>query len=162
MDKVKYTLFLEEWLRAFLNRKYPKNKIEIIAPNSNISKIQQNSIKNIKNYSLMDFSPDIIGIIKPNKNEEIRIVLLNRSVSPISVKEIGEMNLYSKIMKPELSLIASLKGLPNEVNGLLLNSDIEKSLLDYSDSKSIIVFRLNEKGIIDKKTIFPRRFKNFF
>jgi len=162
MDKAKYTLFLERWLKDFLNKKYPRNKIEIIAPKSNISKISNDSIKGIKDYSLMDFSPDIMGIIKPNKNEKIKLVLLNRSVSPISVKEIGEMNLYSKIMEPELSLIVSLKGLPNEVNSLLLNSDTEKSLLDYSDSKRIIIFRLNEKGLIDKKTIFPRKFKNFF
>jgi hypothetical protein len=162
MDKQKYTLFLSEWLKSFLCKKYLDCEVEIIIPKSNISKITDDSIKKLKDYSLMDFSPDIIGIIKSNKNEEMKFVLLNRSISPISVKEIGEMNLYSKIIKPELAFIVSLKGLPNEVNSLLLNSSIEESLLNYSDSKSIIIFRLNEKGLIDKKTIFPRKFKDFF
>lgn len=162
MDKQKYTLFLSKWLKEFLCKKYPDCDVEIIIPKSNISKITENSIQKLKDYSLMDFSSDIIGIIKSNKNGETKFVLLNRSISPISVKEIGEMNLYSKIIEPELAFIISLKGLPNEVNSLLLNSSTEESLLNYSDSKSIIIFRLNEKGLIDKKTIFPRKFKNFF
>lgn len=162
MDKQEYTLFLSKWLKEFLSKKYLDCEIEIIIPKSNISKITGDSIKKLKDYSLMDFSPDIIGIIKPNKKGEIKFVLLNRSISPISVKEIGEMNLYSKIIEPELAFIISLKGLPNEVNSLLLNSSTEESLLNYSESKSIIIFRLNEKGLIDKKTIFPREFKDFF
>ena len=163
MDKESYTIIVKEWLENFLKKKYSRdNDIEVIIPTSNISKLSNDSIKKIKNYSLMDFSPDVIGIIKSKIKEEVNLVLLNKSINPISVKEIGEMNLYSKILEPEIAFIVSSKGLPNEVNSLLLNDETELSLLNYAKDKSIIILRLTEDSLVDKKTIFPRKFKNLF
>ncbi len=162
-EKEKYTLIVRNWLEKFLKEKYSKtNNIEIITLKSNISKSTNNFIRKIINYSLMDFSPDMIGILESKTKKDIKIILLNRSIAPISVKEIGEMNLYSKLINSEMSFIVSSKGLPNEVNSLLLNDSIESSLLNYGNDRSIIILRLTDEGIIDKKTIFSRKFKNLF
>lgn len=161
--KEEYTKIASEWLKDFLIKTYSdKYNIKIIIPNTNISNMEVEEIKRYPNYSLMDFYPDVMGILaSKNKKDNIKLVLLNRSTNPISVKEIGEMNIYSNIAKPEASFIVSLKGLPSEVNSLLLNENICSSLLNYED-KSIIILRLNQDGIIDSKVTFPRNFKNVF
>ncbi len=143
-------------------KNYSKNyNIEVIIPNGNISKISNNSLKNVQNYSLLDFSSDILGILTSKKGKEVKLVLINRAISPISVKEIGEMNIYCHIINPEAAFVISLKGLPNEVNSLLLNDNICSSLLKYHN-KEIIILKIDENGQVDNKCIFPRKFKSFF
>lgn len=160
--KEQYTQTVKKWLEDYLARNYSKDfKIEVLTPRSNISKISNESIKRLPNYSMLDFSPDILGILTSKKNSEVSLVLLNRSPSTISVKEIGEMNIYSDIINPKLAFITSLKGLPNEVNSLLLNDAICNSLLSYHD-KQIIVLKIDENGKVDNKGTFPRKFKEVF
>jgi len=162
-EKERYTNVAKKWLEEFLERNYSKtHNIKVIIPSTNISKIETEEIKKYPNYSIMDFYSDLIGILisKKDKND-IGLVLLNRSTNPINVKEIGEMNIYSNIVKPEASFIVSLKGLPNEVSSLLLDEDICSSLLTY-ENKNIIILRLDWAGKVDKKGTFPREFKDSF
>ena len=136
--------------------------IEVIIPQSNISKLAHPKIKKIENYTLFDFKPDVLGLLTSKANSEVKIVLLNRSVSAINVKEIGEMNIYSSISDPLDSFIVSPKGLPTEVNTLLLNDSIEASLLSYNNEKTIVLLKLLDNGKIDNKNIFPRKLKDYF
>jgi predicted DNA-binding protein YlxM (UPF0122 family) len=157
-----YTEITSKWLKNYLEKHYSKDyKIEVLIPKSNLSKMNHESIKKILNYSLLDFSPDVLGILTSKKNQEVSLVLLNRNLNPISVKEIGEMNIYSTILNPKLAFIVSLKGLPTEVNSILLNDHTCSSLLNYHD-KNIIVLKIDENGETDDKATFPRRFKNAF
>lgn len=161
--KQAYTIIAKEWLENFLKEKYSKDfNIEVILPKSNISKLSDQKIKSVENYTLFDFKPDVLGILTNKKTKKVELVLLNRSTSAISVKEIGEINVYSLILTPLHSFIVSPKGLPTEVNTLLLNESIEDSLLNYNKEKEIIILKLLENGKIDNKNIFPRRFKNYF
>lgn len=159
MDKRQFTLFAKNWLENFLKNKFGNEyNIEVLIPDSNIKKINNDSIRKINNYSLFDFKPDVLGILE--KDNEVKLVFLNRTMGPINLQEIGEMNIYSDIADPILSFIVSPKGLPTEVNSLLLDNDIEKSLLYYSNENCIILLRLDDLGV-DEKTIFPRDKKEF-
>jgi hypothetical protein len=161
--KQEYTIIAKQWLENFLNEKYSnKFTIKVILPTSNISKLPDPEIKFVNNYTLFDFKPDVLGILTDKKTKKVELVLLNRSTSAISVKEIGEVNVYSLITAPIHSFIVSPKGLPTEVNTLLLNESIEDSLLNYSSEKEIVILKLLENGKIDNKNIFPRRLKNYF
>ena len=162
IDKKNYTEIARKWLEDFLSKHYSKDfNIMVIAPESNISKVEISEMKNYPNYSLLDFSSDVVGILTSKKTKETGLVLLNKSTNAISVKEIGEMNIYSHIINPEMAFIVSLKGLPNAVNSLLLNEEICSSLLGYG-KKNIIILKLNENGEIENKGTFPRKFKNSF
>lgn len=158
-----YKIIAGEWLEMFLIEKYSKDfDIEVIIPISNISKLPNQKIKSIDNYHLFDFKPDVLGILTNNKTKNVELVLLNRSTSAISLKEIGEVNIYSILSNPLHSFIVSPKGLPTEVNTLLLNKKIEDSLLNYKNGKEIIILKLLENKAIDNKNIFPRSFKDYF
>jgi len=148
---------MKVWLENHLHDDYSNEyNIQVIIPDSNLSKIAIKSIKSIDGYNSFDFKPDVLGILSDKHTGKTELVFLNRSVSAISLKEIGELFFYSKLAQPIQSFIVSSKGLPNEVNLLLLNEDIEKRLLQYSNNGTIIIFRWDvESDSIDPKSIFP-------
>ena len=161
-NKQEITDILRSWLENYLKKHYSNEFfIEVNIPESNLSKLAIDSIKSIPGFSSFDFKPDILGILKNKKTRKIELVFLNRSTNAISLKEIGEMLCYSKISQPILSFIASPKGLPNEVNLLLLNKERENQLLSYSSTNKIIIFKWNsQKNYLDLNSIFPLESRN--
>jgi len=162
-EKENLTNILKIWLENFLNKKCSLEfDIKVIIPDSNLSKLAIPEIKQIEDYSSLEFKPDVLGILINKSTKEIELVFLNRSINPISLKEIGEMHCYSKLANPKLAFIVSLKGLPDEVNLLLLDESIEKSLLTYDEDKKIIIFKYNPQRMdLDKNSIFPINKKGF-
>lgn len=162
-EKENLTNILKTWLENFLNKKYSSEYgIKVITPESNLSRLAIPEIKHVEDYSSLEFRPDILGILINKSTKKIELVFLNRGVSVISLKEIGEMHCYSKLAKPKIAFIISSKGLPDEVNLLLLNEDIEHSLLTYDEDKKIFVFKYNiESNSIDENSVFPINKKEF-
>lgn len=162
-EKENLTNILKTWLESFLNKKYSSEYgIKVIIPESNLSRLAIPEIKHVEDYSSLEFRPDILGILINKSTKKIELVFLNRSVGVISLKEIGEMYCYSKLAKPKIAFIVSSKGLPDEGNLLLLNEDIEKSLLTYDGDKKIFVFKYNiELEKLDENSIFPISKKDF-
>jgi hypothetical protein len=156
-DKDKFTNTLKEWLEKYLEKEYSKNyDINVLIPASNISKLAVPEIKKVANYSSFEFKPDILAVLSERKTGMTELVFMNRSLNAISLKEIGEMHCYCKLSKPILAFISSPKGLPNEINLLLLNQEIEMRLLNYSEDRCINIFRWDEKqASIDTNSIFP-------
>ncbi len=157
ISKSEFTEILEKWLNNYLIKKYSERyKIKVVIPSSNLSKLHEPEIKMYPGYSVLEFKPDILGILTEKKSNDVEIVLLNRSISAISLKEIGEMHCYSRLCDPKESFIISPKGLPNEVNLLLLNKIIERQVLFYKDNKFIKILGFDiKKEDIDGKTNFP-------
>ena len=157
LTKPEFTKIMEKWLFDYLKENYSDDyNIEALVPSSNLSKLSNDSVKEIDGYSSFEFKPDVLGILSSKTDGEIKLVLLNRSTSAISLKEIGELQCYCRLAKPLLAFIASPKGLPEEVNLLLINEDMQKSILTYEKDSSIVAFRWdgNSKAI-DKLSIFP-------
>jgi hypothetical protein len=157
MNKLQFTNRLVQWLNDYLIKHYSAEyNIEVIILDSNISKLANEKIKLIDGYTSFDFHTDIIGLLEHKITKKIETVLLNRTVSAISLREIGEINCFSKVMKPKEAFIASLKGLPEEVNLILLNDKMEDKLLKINNDLSIIVFKWNaQNDMIEDRTVFP-------
>ncbi|MBA7699335.1 hypothetical protein ES703_108030 [subsurface metagenome] len=164
MQKKAFTNLMKNWLVKFLNKKYSATHkiLDVVIPNTNLARLSDSNIKSCKNYSAWEFRPDILGILKNKKNAQIELVLLNRSISAISLKEIGEIYCYSKLVNSKISFLASLKGVSNEVNILLVDDSIRSRLLKYSDNGQIIIFSWDEKkGKINENSIIPTDKNNF-
>jgi len=164
VNKVEFTARLSQWLLEFMNTNYSSDyNIEVLSPASNISKIANEWLKRIDGYTSFDFSVDLLGLLENKYTMAVEVILLNRSVSAISLKEIGVMNCYSKLVKPKHAFIVSLKGLPEEINLILLNSELEKKLLKISDGLNINVFKWNEEhDCVDLMTVFPINLRGIF
>ena len=159
MNKSQFTDLMKVWIESYLQNKYGKSyHVSVVIPTSNISRLPRTEIKDcVTNYSSFEFSPDIIGILKHKTlTNKVELVFLNRSMASISLKEIGEMQCYCRIADPLEAFIVSSKGLPQEINMLLLDDVISTSLLKYSSNKFINVFTWNAtKGDIEPLSIFP-------
>ncbi len=163
MDKQEFTEILRDWLEGFLRRKY-SNKYEIldvIIPTSSLSKLNNEHIKQIPNYSSWEFKPDILGILKNKTSGKLELVLLNRSTSALSLKELGEINCYARLTDAFMALVSSLNGVSNEVNILLLEDAVRERVLRYGD-KLVVVFGWDEKsGAVNENSIVPLDQKSF-
>jgi len=157
LDKYQFTLILKVWLEHYLKAIYSNEyNIEVTIPESNLSKLAIDSLKLVPNYSSFEFNPDVLAILTPKKGGKPELVLLNRTINAISLKEIGELLCYSRISNPLLSFIVSSKGLPHEVSLLLLNKEREEQLLSYSASRKIAILKWNETtNKMDTTSIFP-------
>jgi len=165
MEKQEFTDKITKWLKSFLSQKFVEthNVLDVIIPGSNLSKIQNSSIKLCPNYSAWEFKPDVCGILKNKKTGEIELILANRSTSSISLKEIGEIYAYSKLANSKLSLLFSVNGVSNEVGILLLDSEIKKRLLNYGDGKEIVILSWDEnKNDVNRSSIIPFEKKSLF
>lgn len=165
MEKQELTEKIAKWLKSFLSKKFVETHdvLDVIIPESNLSKIQNGSIKLCKNYSSWEFKPDVFAILKNKKTQDIELVLVNRSIGSISLKEIGELYCYSKLADSKLSLLVSLNGVSNEVGILLLDENIKKRLLNYGDGKEIIILSWDKnKDDINRNLIIPFEKKSFF
>jgi hypothetical protein len=148
MEKQEFTEKTAKWLESFLSQKFAETHdvLDVIIPESNLSKIQNGSIKLCHNYSSWEFKPDVFAILKDKRTNEIELVLVNRSIGSISLKEIGELYCYSKLANSKLSFLVSLNGVSSEVGILLLDENIKKRLLNYGDGKEIIILSWDKKG----------------
>ncbi|MFV0193472.1 hypothetical protein OBJ98_11525 [Empedobacter falsenii] len=163
MTKQEFEKNIIVWLYKHLSLKYKEYNVEVIKPTSNISKLNIDKIKKNPGYTSFDFKPDILVILENKKNYKIELVIVNRTINAISLKEIGEINLFSRITNSIESYILSLKGLPEEVNLILMNSDLEKDLLNYNDGKQIYLLRWDQfTNKIESKAIYPSKLKDEF
>lgn len=142
------------WLKRYLNKKYSSEYIiETLIPKSYISKLPNDNIKKIPNYSSFDFKPDLLGILQSKNNCNIvKLIFVNRSTSSLSLKEIGEIICYSRIANPEEAFLISPKALANEVNLILLDKLMQKNILFYNE-KFVNIGKFDGENVLH---IFPR------
>jgi hypothetical protein len=157
MNKIELTIRLAQWLASFLDEKYSHNfDIEVVIPEANFSKLANENLKRVNGYPSFDFKTDVLGVMENRASGVVELVLMNRSTSAISLKEIGEMNCYCRLVKPKHAFLGSLRGLPEEVNLILLNNSQEQKLLKINDELDIVIFKWDEeKDRINEISVFP-------
>jgi len=164
MDKNEFTNTLRDWLTNFLERSVSLTHdiLEVIVPESSLSKINNEWIKQISNYSSWEFKPDVLAILKDKSSSKLELVILNRSTSALSLKEIGEINCYARLTGAYMALLSSLNAVSNEVSILLLEDSIRNRVLGYGENKQVIIFGWDEKNNrINTDSIIPFEQKKF-
>ena len=162
MDKNQFTKELTKWLKNFLTDKFGRDyeSIEVIAPDRDLKRLNHPDIRTLEGSHAWEFTPDIIAILK---GKDTRIVLLNRSMSAISLKEIGEMYCYALLANPLLALVISPKAASSEVNGILLDKLMQKQILTYNGNNQILVLGWSaEQNTVDLNSVIPLEKKDFF
>tara|TARA_Y100001936_G_C16086351_1_gene682047 strand:+ start:1743 stop:2234 length:492 start_codon:yes stop_codon:yes gene_type:complete len=162
MDKQEFTNILQNWLEEFAKKKFSNEyEIKVIIPNSNLNILQDVDLSKMVNVGLMEFKPDILGILTNKKTKQIELILLNREIKKFGLREIGEMLCYCRLTNPKLAIMASLKGLSPDIDKMI-NHQKRKEILEFNDNV-IQLFRWDQhKTRIDKYSITPIESKEFF
>lgn len=162
MDKNQLTKDLAVWLKRLLTQKYGKqySQIEVITPDRDLKRLNHPDLRTLEGSHAWEFTPDVVGILKGN---DTRIVLLNRSSSAISLKEIGEMYCYAQLANPLHAIVISPKAASSEVNGILLDKMMQEQILAYDEDNQILVLGWNTSDKnIELNSVIPLEMKNFF
>ncbi|MHA1303911.1 MAG: hypothetical protein ACTSQE_17090 [Candidatus Heimdallarchaeaceae archaeon] len=164
ISKSDFTKTIRQWLVSYLEKMYAENyAIEVFVPESSLSRLSFSGVKSIPNSSSFEFKPDILGVLTNKNNGSVELVFLNRTMSAISLQEIGEILCYCRLANPKVAFICSPKGVPTEINLLLIDDDIQNRLLNYSDDRCVTVFKWNQlKSEVDLKSVFPMSQKEKF
>jgi hypothetical protein len=165
MDKNELSAALACWIKTFINSNFSHQYelLEVLNAPIALSKLNSSLIKALPNYSSWEFSPDLLGIIKRKSDGETCLVLINRSTSGLSLKEIGELHCYAKLVKAEFAFLVSSNGVSNEVNILLVDKQIRDRLLNFDNGKTIIILTWNENtGGVDKNSVLPIEVRHYF
>jgi hypothetical protein len=163
MEKDNLSLGIKMWLELFLEKKFSAEMdlLEVLIPESNLSKLPNSHVKSMANYSSWEFKPDLIGILKHKKSGIIRLAIANRTTSSTSLKEIGELHTYAKVLDAEFAIVISTNGPSNEVNILLLEQSIRDRLLQYKPSKSMFLATWDgDKNEILQNSVLPLEYRN--
>jgi hypothetical protein len=165
MDKNELSVVLIEWLRNFLSLKFYNqyDVLEIHNSPSFLSKLNSPYIKELANYSSWEFSPDILCVLKRKVDNQTCFALVNRTTSGLSLKEIGELHCYAKLVKAEFAFLVSTSGVSNEVNILLVDKQIRDRLLNFEDEKTITIFTWSDNSnAVDKNSVLPIEMRHYF
>ena len=166
MTKITKTEFREtirKWLEQFLDKKYSEtHKVKVLVPNRALSKLNDETIKKkVKNISFFDFKPHILGILERREDQSIDLVLVNREIKSIGLREIGEMLCYCRVAKPLLALIFSIQGLASQIDRLI-NHNKRHDIIIYDNRKLKILRWDLPSNDIDKLGITPLEEREFF
>ena len=155
--KYAYEQRILSWINSEDFRKYIDQNFELMAeiPDSFLSKLTNEKMKAIQNRAAFQFKPDILIFATSKRDKHTELIFINREISPINLRELGEIKIYSEIAKPMISFIISPNGPSNEVNLLLLRSEIQKKLLEYGDGKKIHIILLPEDKNKESTLLFP-------
>lgn len=164
MDKEQLTESIATWLKEFLDQKFGAqyDEIEVIKPTRNLNLLTDSSIRSISGSNAWEFKPEIIAILTKNSGSP-DIVLVNRSTSSISLKEIGEMNCYAQLAIPMLAMVISPKAASSEVNGILLDNHMRERILNFGGRYLLSVVGWDEDNNMPlADSISPIEMESFF
>jgi hypothetical protein len=165
MDKEQLSKQILHWMKDFLIKKFSNDYdlLDVLIPESNLSKLPILHIKSIPNYSSWEFKPDLIGILKNKITGEVSLAIANRTTSSISLKEIGELHTYAKVLDAKFAILISTNGPSNEVNILLLEQSISDRLLKFNNKTSLLIATWDiGKKAISQESILPLDYRNKF
>ena len=162
LTKQEFGKIIKDWLEKFLVNKYGKDYdiISIDFPARTLNLLNNNEIKKVKNISFFSFKPDLVGILKNKRSGSVELVIINRELRSIGLRELGEMQCYCRLAKPFLAMWFSLQGLAGPIDRLI-NHNKKEGILEYNDKKIIILRWDNFKKQIDKFSITPVEYRNF-
>jgi len=164
MNSRQLTQSIAAWIEQFLRTKFGSeySTITVMQPEKNLNLLSDATLRAIKGSTAWEFKPDIMAILTRTDGTS-DIVLINRSTSAISLKEIGEMNCYAQLAQPLFAMVVSPKAASNEVNGILLDIHMRDRIVDYSGRNPIAIVGWNEEtGMPQADTISPIEMESFF
>lgn len=158
MKKEEFEKKVENWAVEFINADEELSLIETFK-NQNISRMSHPILDKMESSKLCDFNCDFVFLVE-SKASGYQLMLVNRYVKSIGIKDIGEMLVYAKIAKPIYAFLISVSGHSTEINNILVSEKISNPLFKYDTNKSIILFAL--KDTIKKESVLPVNVRDFF
>ena len=127
--------------------------IHQIHKNRFISEISDTHITCISNYNTFNVAPSLTIIVK--KNDELHLVIVNIQKNNLSLKNIGEFNIFCRVTQPIYAFLITYGSYSSEIIPILSNPFILNKLLTYKTGNFVMMSIDIENNTINKESILP-------
>ena len=125
---------MAKWLRRRLEFKYPDS--EVIVIDSHSKRLDKVLFENDINYPIaigLDIQIDVLGIVRSEK--DIKLFFIEAKKDSLTLKDLGQLWGYCKLINPEEAYLLSSKGLG--ILGKLMKVYNREDLLDYGNKQEL-------------------------
>jgi hypothetical protein len=158
MTKTEFENKIQDWATNFINSDPDLTLVEIFK-SQNISRVSHPILDVMPASKICDFICDFVFLVK-QKEVGYQLILLNRYVKSIGIKDIGEMLVYSKIANPIYAFLISDRGHSTEINNILVNEVMSVPLFRYAEGKNLVLFALKDK--VKRESLLPVFIRDLF
>lgn len=148
---------MRTWLGDLLRSRHPRTPIEVLDTSQrSLSRVieERGWAKQFPGWETYDVHVDIAGFICRKNIWSISLVEVK--LNAITLKDIGQLLGYCKVVQPELGVMLSPEGLSSAMS-TLLNIYQRLDVLSYANNRSIILGKwIVEKTDLDYQSIIPR------
>lgn len=145
------------WLKQYLIDKY--KGYTIITENTSQERLDKALSKYGIEYEAaigIDIQIDVLGIAI--KNQEIKLFFIEAKKTRLTLRDLGQLWAYCKLIDPEEAFLLSSAGL-GSLNKLIISLNRE-DLLDYSSKRKIKKMKIGKwnilKNMVDLETLIPK------
>jgi hypothetical protein len=146
-----------KWFKRVLEEKYDKHKIHIEDTSKKVLSrwlVEKGLHKLFPDYQTYEIEVDITGIIEGDNKASLGMI--ECKLNEIKLRDLSQLLGYSRVALPLYSIIMSPKGMSKSLYRLF-NISRRNDVLNYSDGKSIVIGRWDERRKeLDFSTIIPK------
>ncbi len=127
--------------------------IHKIYKNKLISEINDADINLIPNSNTFNVSPSLSVIIK--KNDKFHLIIANIQRENLSLKNIGEFNIFCKVTQPRYAFLITYGSYSSEILPILSDCFILNKLQSYKTGQFVMMSIDIKNNAINKESILP-------
>lgn len=147
---------VKDWWEVFLKERHRRSKVKVYDTSAMLlyKFVQEHRLDAFfPDYLTYEIEVDITGVVITR--DKARLALIECKLTPISLRDIGQMLGYSKVARPEYSLLLSPRGL-SEGLVRLLQGYRRFDVLDYGGGRRIRLATWSaQRGEIVAESLLP-------
>ena len=132
---------LQKWLKEYIYEQYEEESLVFDTSTTNLSNLNYEDLGEIiEEFDDFDIKPDVVGIIKKNRN----LFLIESKVTKLELEDLAQTIGYAKVMQPSEAFLISTEEISS--NLLLLLSEYPE-ILHYNNSQKVKIGKLVGKKV---------------
>ena len=137
-------------------------EVELVIPRSNLNLVDVRNIQAVDKSPFWRFRPSAL-LVETRLSEAARFHVLTVSSSAISLKDLGELNCYMRIIGASSGLAASVRGVSNEVRLIQADAQIRKRVFEPGNNQFMFAAAWSEtERSIESLSVIPTEFQQLF
>jgi len=145
------------WLQELLRARHPRSRVEVIdSSQRTLSAVieEHGWTDRFDGWETFEVQVDVTGFVLSKRQSEIFLVEIKSN--PITLRDLGQLIGYCKVVNPKLGLILSPRGL-SKAMALLLQIYKRYDVLEIGDARPVVVARwLEVKMDLDYGCLIPQ------
>ena len=140
----------------------PYSKFRALVPSSNLNLLDDPAVQRASGSPFWRFRPSAL-VIEELAESHARFNVVMVFSNAVSLKDVGELNCYMRLMGAPNGLVVSPRGVSNEVRLLQAERNVRARLFEPNPSQRIYAALWNpEMGCVEASSVLPLEARELF